>query len=137
MPSRRSLPPALGIIRSRTGQGCELPGLEFVSQPGKEHVLAPTDGAWSATPSTPAERAPLLLRTRSHATTRNGRVADEVVEVIEPTTRVVVAHWCSLVWIRSTRCLGLIEVGPRCADVHRRPPAFQSLPANLLDPFAM
>ena len=38
MPSRRSLPPALGIIRSRTGSGAKPPGLQIISQPVEERL---------------------------------------------------------------------------------------------------
>ena len=41
------------------------------------------------TPSTPADRAPRLPRTRSHATVRKRRISDKVEQVIEPSTSIV------------------------------------------------
>ena len=74
------------------------------------------------TPSTPADRAPRLPLTRSQATTRNGRVTDEVEQVIEPTIRVVGRPLVQLGLDLQYPRLGLIEARPRCVGVHRRPP---------------
>ncbi len=40
-------------------------------------------------PSTPAVFAPLLPRTRSHATSRNAGIGDEIEQVIEPAMRII------------------------------------------------
>ena len=68
----------------------------------------------------------------------DGRVADEVVEVVEPTVGSSVAHRCSLVWIRSTRSLRLIDgsaTARRCSPATSWPSSPNA--ANSLPPFAM
>lgn len=72
IPSRRNLPPTLGIIRSRTGSGRKLRSLMLSRSPPRNSstpVRATMDAA--VRPSTPAVFAPLLPRTRSHATSKN------------------------------------------------------------------
>ncbi len=135
---RRSLPFALGIIRSRTGNGANSPGLEIVSQPGEERSAAPNTMERGRTPSTPADRAPRLPRTRSHATMRKAGSATRLNRSSNRRSGSSVAHWCSLVWISSTRTSASIEVRPRRVGVHRRPPGIPApAAANSLGPFAM
>jgi len=57
-----------------------------------------------ATPSTPLDRAPRFLRTRSHATMRNAGSATRLNRSSNRRRGSSIAHWCSLVWIFSTRC---------------------------------
>lgn len=85
-----------------------------------------------STPSTPAARAPLLLRTRLHPTTRNaGRVIDEIGKVIESTA----GQPPSLAQLTEYPLLGLGESGHEApvftSDLLKRIDA-----ANSLDPFA-
>ena len=81
------------------------------------------------TPSTPADRAPRLPRTRSHATVRKAGSATRLNRSSNRRPASSTAHWCSLVWIFSTRSLGLDEARPRRVGVHRRPPG---IPATVL-----
>ena len=91
-----------------------------------------------STPSTPADRAPRLPRTRSHATMRKAGSATRLNRSSNRRPGSSVAHWCSLVWIPSTRASASIEARPRRVGVHRRPPGIPApLAANSLGPFAM
>ena len=91
IPRRRSLPPALGIIRSRTGNGREAAVLQLRTAARRGTPRRPSTPRWrtAVSPSTPAVRAPLLPRTRSQATSRNARVGDEVEQIIEPAMRII------------------------------------------------
>ncbi len=91
IPSRRSLPPAFGIIRSRTGNGRKLRSFNEVRSLVEELLDTDPRPRWTRAvrPSTPAVLAPLLPRTRSHATNRNAGIGDEVEQVIEPAMRII------------------------------------------------
>ena len=65
------------------------------------------------------------------------RVIDEVVQVIEPAARIADRPLVQLRLHRVYPWLGLVEVGPRRADIHRRPPSLCIDAAIPLDPFAM
>jgi hypothetical protein len=70
IPSERTFPFALGIVFSRTRCGTNRPALS-ASRSRSSSTPAPKAMERGAAPSTPAVRAPLLPRTRPHATTRN------------------------------------------------------------------
>ena len=71
MPSRRYLPPRLGIITSRTASGLNLRALRSSRSSDRKPCSPTTVVMWRAVrPSTPAERAPRLLLTRAQASTR-------------------------------------------------------------------
>jgi hypothetical protein len=111
MPSRRRLPPALGIIRSRTGSGRSTRARRSARSSARNVSSPRPVMSWAVWPSTPAERAPRLVRTRCHATSR---VAGSQTRLKRPPNRRVgssVAHRCSLVCIRSTRVSASDGVG--------------------------
>src|SRR5947209_3020383 len=54
-------------------------------------------------PSTPAVRAPRLLRTRAQATARTAGSTTRLNRSSNRRAGSLPAHWCSLVWILSTR----------------------------------
>ena len=96
-------------------------GLEIVSQPVEERPGIRADG--SRCDAIDARRACALVApdpVPRHD--EEGRVGDEVVEVIEPTVRIAGRPLVQLRLHREYPPLGLIEVGPRRAGVHRRPP---------------
>src|SRR5664280_3498808 len=68
MPRRLSFPDAFGIILSRTGRGWNRRALR--SSRSSASIQSPKRMEFGLTPSTPADRAPRLFRTRSHATRR-------------------------------------------------------------------
>ena len=121
MPSRRRLPPFLGMSFSRTGKGTNRRALRSSRSPVRNASL-PKTMERGVTPSTPADRAPRLPRTRSHATTRKAGSATRLNRSSNRRSGSSVAHWCSLVWIFSTRRSASYEVGPRRVGIHRRPP---------------
>jgi hypothetical protein len=63
----------LAIICSRAGDGTNLPGLRLSLSKGRI-VSAIESRSCGVTPSIPADRAPRLPRTRSHATVRKTRL---------------------------------------------------------------
>ena len=71
IPRRRFLPPAFGIIRSRTGTGWKLRSFNRDRSRSRNSPTPLAAVAEAVKPSTPADRAPLLLRTRTHATNKN------------------------------------------------------------------
>src|SRR5438105_8444778 len=81
-----------------------------------------------ATPSTPADRAPRLPRTRSHATTKKRGTTDKVEEVIEPTIRIVGRPSIQLGLDTQYPRLSREQLWPRIADVHRRAPDVPTRP---------
>ena len=100
MPRRRSLPFALGIIRSRTAKGWKHWALR--SPRSSVSNQWPKTMELGFTPSTPAERAPRLPRTRCHATTRKAGPDTRVYKSQNRRSGLSVAHLCSLACIRST-----------------------------------
>lgn len=67
--------------------------------------------AWAVWPSTPAERAPRLLRTRRHAVSRKAGSATRLKRSANRRSGSSLAHWCSLVCMRSTRASATSAVG--------------------------
>jgi hypothetical protein len=82
---------------------------------------APNTTERGATPSMPAVRAPLFAPHPVPRHDEERRVIDEVGEVIETTARIGHRPLVQLRLHHEYPVLGLIEVGPRSADVHRRP----------------
>ncbi len=103
IPRRRSLPPVLGIIRSPTGIGRKPRSLicdRSVSRKSSTRCSASMDR--TVRRSTPAVRAPLLPRNRSHATSRNAGSATRLNRSSNRRRQSSRARQCSLVWILST-----------------------------------
>src|SRR5215216_898839 len=104
IPSRRCLPPGLGISRSRTGNGANLRAFRSVRRSARNTSTPwPRSMSRAVRPSTPAVRAPLLPRTRCHATSKNAGSQTRLNRSSNRRCGSPVAHWCSLVWIPSTR----------------------------------
>src|SRR5664279_1644171 len=102
MPSlRRLLLPGLGIIRSRTGRGANARALRSSLSLGRNPSSA-ENTASGRSPSTPADRFPLLPLTRVQATTRTAGSHTRLNRSSNRRSGSSIAHWCSLVWIRST-----------------------------------
>ncbi len=104
MPSLRSLPPAFGIIRSRTGKGrnCRVFRSSRISaRNGSTPRRVSMKNA--VAPSTPADRAPRLPRTRCQATSRNAGSQTRLNTSWNWRPGSSLAHRCSLVWIFCTR----------------------------------
>ncbi len=104
IPRRRFLPPALGIIRSRTGSGRKLRSFSEArsrSRNPSTPIAAVMDKA--VCPSTPAVLAPLFPRTRAHATSRNAGSATRLNRSSNRRPGSATAQRCSLAWISSTR----------------------------------
>lgn len=102
----RTLPPALGIRLRRTRSGVNRPDLTLRRRSDRTASVRGAGRAAGGRPRpAPAVRPPLLLRTRSHATTRNAGPVHEV-EAGHPKRRPdsAAAHRCSFVCITSTRC---------------------------------
>ena len=102
IPSRRSLPLAFGIIFSRTGIGRNSRALRRSRIPARNPT--PDSMERGTAPSTPAERAPLLPRTRLHATTRKAGSYTRLYTSSNRRPGSAIAHWCSFVCIPRTRC---------------------------------
>ncbi len=109
MPRRRSLPDALGIILSLTGSGSKLRALR--SSRSRCSITSPNTTERAVTPSTPADRAPRFPLTRSHATVRNAGSATRLNRSSNRRPSSSVDHWCSLVWIPSTRTRASSRLG--------------------------
>jgi hypothetical protein len=80
----------------------ELPRLEVLSQPRQKLLLGGEDLIGSD-PIHPRRPLPRLPRTRVHATTSTAGSATRLYRSSNRRPGSSVAHWCSLVWIRSTR----------------------------------
>jgi hypothetical protein len=104
MPSRRSLPPVLGIIHSRTGSGQNRRAFRSARSSSRSACswLA-SRTAWAVMPSTPAVRAPRLPRTRHHASSRTAGSQTRLNRSSNRRPGCWTAQRCSLVWIPSTR----------------------------------
>ncbi len=100
------------------GQGGEPPGLEIVSQLGEELPPAGEDGAGrhSIHACRPCPSVPPYPIPRNG---EEGGIGDEVEQVIEPTSWVVGSPSVQLGLDLQYPGLGLVEVGPRRAGVHR------------------
>ena len=117
--------------------GTNLPALRSSRSTGRT-VSLPKTMSRGFTPSTPADRAPRLPRTRSHATVRKAGSADEVEQVTEPTVRAVGRPLVQLGLDPQYPGLGFFKRRPWCVGVHRRPPGIaSSVAADSLGPFAM
>lgn len=102
LPSPRSLPPLFGMSFSRTGSGRNCLSLRSFLKKGR-NVAVPETTERGFTPSTPAVRAPLLPRTRAHTAVRKAGSATRLNRSSKRRPKLAIAHWCSLVWILSTR----------------------------------
>ena len=121
---------ALGIIRSRTGRGAKRPSLELSSQLGEQPLAPPRTMERRFHPVHAGRPGPPVA---PHPTPRhNAGTPGQQTRLYRSSNRrsgSSVAHWCSLVWISSTRASASSSVGPRLVGVHRRPPG---IPAPLL-----
>jgi hypothetical protein len=115
IPSRRCLPPGLGICRSRTGNGANLRAFSSARRSARNPSTPwPRSMSRAVRPSTPAVRAPLLPRTRCHATSRNAGSQTRLNRSSNRRAGSPVAHWCSLVWIPSTRACASSKENAGC-----------------------
>src|SRR6266542_2749777 len=104
--------PGLGMVRSRTGSGVNVRALSSARRSSKNaSTPRPASMDRAVCPSTPAVRAPLLPRTRRHATSRNAGSQTRLYRSSNRRVGSSVAHRCSLVWIRSTRASASLAVG--------------------------
>src|SRR5258708_7997594 len=139
IPRRRFLPSALGIMRSRTGTGTKLRAFNCVRNRSQNTSTPSSDSiAYAVLPSTPAERAPLLLLTRSHATNTNAGSQTRLYRSSNLRWGSPLAHWCSLVWISRTRRSAATspDGGSSAFTGHLRAFQFPPLP-DLLAPLAL
>jgi hypothetical protein len=135
IPHRRDAQPTLLAARLGDqalphGQGHEPARLEVGTQVGEERLLATprADGADGFAVHAGGARTPVALDpVPSHK--QGGRVADEVEQLHEPTTGIVVRPSVQLGLDPQYPRLRLGEAWPRRVGVHRRPP---SLPVRLL-----
>src|SRR5690554_5372941 len=109
MPRRRSLPSALGILRSRTRVGVNLRALRSSRSPARNSPTSLMERA--VTPSTPAVRAPLLPLTRSQATSRNAGSQTRLNKSSNRRPESAVAQRCSFTCIPSTRASASDRLG--------------------------
>jgi hypothetical protein len=103
MPNRRTFPPptGLGIIRSRTGIGRNVPALTCARRSSRNSWTPASSTSATARPSTPGDLAPVLPATRCHATIS---VAGSCTRLNRSSTRPgsAAAQRCSLVCIIPT-----------------------------------
>ena len=123
MPSFLSFPdpPGLGILRSRTGCGRNVPCLSWARRSSRNPGI-PTRSSTSTTvrPSTPGVRDPVLPATRSNATMQRCRVVHEVEQVVEPAAGIGRSPT-----VKFGLHLRYPTIWPhngfrRCTDIHRR-----------------
>jgi hypothetical protein len=132
MPSRRLLPPGLGINRSRAGRGRNLRAFSSARRSARKPSSPRTLLTYRAVrPSTPAVRAPLFPLTRRHATSRNAGSHTRLNRSSNRRPGSSVAQWCSLVWIPSTRASACSGVGHGASVFTSVLLAFQSLRCEL------
>src|SRR5919109_792985 len=121
-------------------QGHKPPGLQVGPKLGEEGVLAPFAlDVVGRLAIHPAERAPLLPRTRRHPTSRNAGSATRLNRSSNRRPCSLVAQWCSLVWIPST---APPPPPPKASATTRRYSPASSWPASplaadLLPPLAL
>ena len=131
-PKRLNLPEAFGIIRSLPGSGANLRALGSSrdSRRNSSPHLAPIERGF--TRSTPAFRAPRLLRTRSQPTVRKARSRTRLNRSSNRRSGPWVAHRCSLVWDPQypRSCLPATSATAR-RQLTGDPLAFQQLPCQL------
>src|SRR5665213_2436721 len=95
--------------------------LEVISQPAEQLSSTEDDGAWNHSIDT-SRACPLVPLDSTPRHDEERRVADEVVEVIKTTTRITDRPLVQLRLHPLYPELGLIEVGPQIAGIHRRTP---------------
>ncbi len=100
--------------------------LERCSQPAEELPGADDDDARNH-PIDPGGASALVAPHPAPRHDEERRVIHEVVEIIEATARIGLRPLVQLGLHLLYPPLGLIQVGPRLADVHRRPPTSASL----------
>ena len=84
-------------------QRSELPRLQIARRSrGRNPSSAEPASTRGRSPSTPADRFPVLPLTRAHATTRTAGSHTRLNRSSNRRSGSSIAHWCSLVWIRST-----------------------------------
>ena len=132
IPSMRVLPPALGISTSRTGMGLNVRALSSARSPVSNLAGEATERG--ATPSTPAVRPPLFALTRSHETTRKAGSTTRLKRSSNWQPGSSVAHWCSLVWILSTRASASSRLGHGSSVFTNGLLTWRSLAARLAAP---
>lgn len=132
MPKRRSLPDAFGIICSLTGSGSKL--LALSSARSLCSIASPKTMERAVTPSTPADRAPRFPLTRSHATNRNAGSATRLNRSSNRRPSSSFDHWCSLVWIPSTRIRASSRLGHRSPVFTGALLAFRRIDCELAGP---
>ena len=127
IPSRRSLPPDFGIIRSRTASGTNRPDRRSARSSAR-NMSSPRSVVMylAVTPSTPAVRAPRLLRTRSHAARKKLGSVTSPNRSSNRRSPSSTAQRCSFVWIPSTRGHASTATGPGATIFTGDLPAFQS-----------
>ena len=140
IPRRRSLPPGLGIIRSRTGSGRKLRSFSCARSSSRNsstpaHSL---DGAGGA-PVHPGRARPLVAPHPIPRHQQERGIGDEVEQIIEPAMRIITGPTVQLGLDLQYPALRPIQDGLRLVGIHRRQPP--GLPvtsaADLLAPFAM
>ena len=115
--------PGFGIIRSRTGSGRKLRAFRSARSPATRLSTPMVFSTCQAViPSTPADRAPRLPRTRHHATRRKAGSHTRLNRSSNLRRGSLLAHRCSLAWISSTRRSSSYSPGSRS-----RSPAFTSV----------
>ena len=102
IPRDRTLTELLGIVFCRTRLGTYRRALRSSRSPTSS-FSAPGGSRRGATPSTPGVRAPLLLRTRRQATTRNAGSYTKLYKSSKQRPGLAVAHRCSFACITRTR----------------------------------
>jgi len=108
-------------------------GLEILSQPVEQRPSAEHDGAGNH--SIDASSSCTLVA--PHPTPRHNeerRVIHEVEHIIEATARISLRPSVQLRLHHAYPLLGLVEVRPRCADIHRRPPRSALMPRTRWTP---
>ena len=111
-------------------------GLEFISQPTEQRLDTEHDRAGCHSIDAGGS-CTLVAPHPSPRHSEERRVIDEVGEVIEATARIGLRPLVQLRLHHEYPVLGLVEVGPRSAGVHQRPPRSAVDAAITLDPFAM
>ncbi len=139
MPSRRSLPLAFGIIRSRTAKGTNRQAFRSARSSARKTSSPRTAVMERAVqPSTPAVRAPLLPLDPRPCHQQERRVTDEVEQIIKPTIGVVV---CPSVQLGLDPQYPPLEPLPGSATARRCSPTTSWHPspstADTLPPFAL
>ena len=102
-PAQLAAPAWGSSVPAPAAGGTGRPSARPAARPRNASAPDRLDDRRRSTPSTPAVRAPLLPRTRSHATTRNAGSSTRLNRSSNRRSGSSLAHRCSLVWISSTR----------------------------------